>query len=326
MKRFFFIIFSAIILFSCRTKNQPNNDNHFSNQLNDIVISIDTLDIPLKGNLRRVVLFRDNFYGMFETNRKNTSGSFKKMIAFNKKGEFVEDVFVPAEIQEMPHYDLLVDNDSLYVKESQFEKINLVLGEYVANFKLTPTKDFAIYKDSNYNIYSNCNGEFGGTIYFQNKQTKMNYEAASTCPIVVNKISKEYYVTNYMGHMMGFASVIKIPDPEKLEQSVLDFKLQHGSTFNKGVEVLIDTTDFYIATSFTSDKKLLHLYSDEKGTYIGEIENKKIKSLYTFPFKFSAVFNQQLDNGQQVLTCYFPDDKSGILIINGTHFNFYRLE
>jgi len=241
-------------------------------------------------------------------------------------GEFIEDVFVPKEIQEMPHYDLIVDDDRLYTKEAQFEKINLVLGEYVADFKLTKTKDFAILKDDNYNIYSTCNGEFGGTIYFQNIQTKSSYEAASTCPIVVNKIGKEYYVTNYMGHMMGFASVLKIPDPEKLEKSNLNFEAQHGSTFNKGVEVLIDTMDFYIATSSVADKKLLNLYSDKEGAYIGEIENKKMKPVYKFEFKFSADFNQQLDNGKQILTCYFPDKKSGILIIDGNNFTFYKLK
>jgi hypothetical protein len=262
---------------------------------------------------------------MFETRRKNTTGSFKKMIVFNRKGKFIEDVFIPSEIQEMPYYDLIVDNDSLYAKETQFEKINLLLGEYVADFKLTTTKDFAIFKDDNYNIYSTCNGEFGGTIYFQNKQTKRSYEAASTCPTVVNKIGKEYYVTNNMGYM-GFPSVLKITDPEKLGKSNLNFKIQHGSTFNKGIEVLNDTTSISIATSFVADKKLLTLYSDEQGTYIGEIENKKMKPVYKFEFKFSADFNQQLDNGKQILTCYFPGKKNGIVIIDGYNFNFYILQ
>lgn len=326
MKQYFFATFSAIALTSCGAKTQLKVDNVSHSQSKEIQISIDSLDISIDGDLIKVVLFRDNFYGMFETNRKNTSGSFKKMIVFTRKGEFIEDVFIPAEIQEMPYYDLIVNNDSLYVKENQFDKINLLLGEYVADFKLTPTKDFTIFKDDTYNIYSTCNGEFGGTIYFQNRQTKKSYEAASTCPIVVNKIDKNYYVTNYMGHMMGFASVIKIPDPEKLEKSNLDFETQHGSMSDKGSQILFDSTGFYIATSFVVDKKLLHLYSDKQGTYIGEIENKKMKHIYKFDFRFSADFSQQLANGKQILTCYFADKKSGILIIDGSNFNFYKLK
>lgn len=51
-----------------------------------------------------------------------------------------------------------------------------------------------------------------------------------------------------------------------------------------------------------------------------------MKSVYKLPFKFSANFNQQLDNGQQTLVCYFADDRRGILVIDGKHFNFYRIK
>ena len=260
---------------------------------------------------------------MFETNRKNTSARYKKMIVLNKQGQFIEDVFLPGEIQDMVYCDLIVNNDSVYIKETQFEKSNLVLGEYVADFAMTQTRDFPSYKDEIYNIYSVCNGEFGGTIYFQSKKTKNNYEAASTCPIVVNKLGGQYYVTNA-------ASVLKIQDPQKLETSNLNFETHHGSSFTKGVETLFDTLDFdmdlYIATSFVSNNKLLNLCSDKQETYVGEIENKKMKPIFKFPFKFSAYFNQQLDDGQQILICYFADGKQGILTIDGKHFNFYRLK
>ena len=325
MKQHFTIIFAALTLVACQTKTQSKNEKFSQEQPSQIQVSFDTLTIPIQGDLRKVVLFRKNFYAIFETSRKNTTEMFKKMIVFNKKGEFIEDVFVPAQIQEMPYYDLFVDNDSLYVKETQFEKSNFVLGEYVADFELTKTKNFTIFKDDNYNVYSICNGEFGGTIFFQNKQTKKSYEAASTCPIVVNKIDKQYYVTNYLGHMLGSASVLKISDPQELENSTLNFNAHQGSRFNKGVEILIDSSDFYIATSFVYHQKLLNLYSDKQATYIGEIKNKKMNPVYKFNFKFSADFNQQLDNGQQILTCNFADDKSGILIIDGNHFKFYRL-
>jgi hypothetical protein len=87
---------------------------------------------------------------------------------------------------------------------------------------------------------------------------------------------------------------------------------------------LLDTSEFYIAASFVSDRKILDLYSDKQGGYIGEIENKTMNPVYKFSFHFSADINQQVDNGQQILTCSFPDEKSGILIINRNHFNFYK--
>ena len=323
MKQYLILIFSILTLIACETKTQSKIKTVPTDQSTQINISVDTLNIPIQGDLRNVALFRNNFYALFETNRKNTSERFKKMIVFNKKGEVVEDVFLPKEIQDMVYCDLIVSNDSLYVKETQFEKSNLVLGEYVADFSLTNTKNFPIFKDETFNIYSVCNGEFGGTIYFQNKRTKKSYEATSTCPIVVNKIDSQFYVTNSN-------SVLKVQSPEKLENSNLNFTTYQGSLFTKGVEMLFDSSnfdmDFFIATSFISEKKLLNLYFDKQGAYVGEIENKKMKLLFKFPFKFSAYFNQQLDNRQQVLICYFADDKRGILIIDDKHFNFYRLK
>jgi hypothetical protein len=323
MKRYFIILFSTLTLFACETKTQSNHKSVSPDRSGDINIAIDTLSIPINGDLVNVAWFRNNFYAMFETSRKNTSERFKKVIVFNKKGDVIEDVFLPKQIQNMVYGDLIVSNDSLYVKETQFEKTNLVLGEYVADFALTITKDFPIFKDSVYNVYSVCNGEFGGTIYFQNKKTKKSYEAASTCPIVVNKIDNQYYVTNS-------TSILKIQTPEKLANSNLNFKTHQGSQFTKGVETLFETLDFDmdfgIATSFVSEGKLLTLYSNKQGTYIGEIENKKMKPVYKLPFKFSANFNQQIDNGEQILICYFTNDKRGILVIDGKHFNFYRLK
>ena len=321
MKQQLIILFSVLTLYSC---SQTTSKTTIS-QSKDFQITFDTLNISVDGYLRKVVLFRDNFYGMFETDRKNTTQSYKKMLVFNPKGEFVEDVFVPEGIQDMPHYNLTVQNDSLFVKESQFEKKNFVLGEYVADFKLTKTRELKFYQDELYDIYATCNGEWGGTIYFKDKKTKRSYEASSTCPIVINKIDNGYYVTNYMGHMMGFSSVLKIIDPTKLEKSDLNFDKHEGSHYDKGVEVLLDTMNFYIPTSFVADKQLFHLYSDENGTYIGNIENKKMMPIYKFDFVFYAHFNQHLDNGKQLLTWHYKDSKkSGLLIIDGKKLKFYR--
>ena len=283
------------------------------------------MNISIDGYLKKVVFFKGNYYAMFESDRKNTTQRFKKMIVFSPTGDFIEDAFIPKEIQDMPHYDLRVENGSLFVKESQFEKENFVLGTYVADFKQTKTRELKFYEDEYFDIYATCNGEWGGTIYFKDKKTNESYEAASTCPIVINKINNEYYVTNYMGHMMGFASVLKIPDPTKLEKSDFAFDRQEGSQYYKGVVTLLDTIDFYIPTSFVADKQLFHLYSDNNGTYIGIIEDGKINPIYKFDFAFYAHFNQHLDNGKQLLTYRFKDcEKSGILIIDEKRFEFYR--
>ncbi len=316
-----FVVVATLI--SCGSKT--NSENFTKGQSEKFIVSVDTLDLCFNGYLRTLVSFRGVYYGMIETKRLNTTQRFKKMISFTQNGQFVEDIFVPEEIQEMPHYDILVDNDSLYVKESQFERNNFVLGAYVGDFTLTKTKDFKIHEDSAFNVYSNCNGEFGGTIFFQSKTTKDNYEAASTCPIVVNKIGNTYYVTNYMDHGMGFASVLEIKDPTKLQKSQLRLHDQLGSKHEKGAEILLDTVNFQIQTSFVTGGKLYHIYSDELGTYIGEIKSGKMTPEFKFKFGFYSRFTQQV-GGRQILTCHFADNgDNGFLIIEGNRLRFHRM-
>lgn len=260
---------------------------------------------------------------MFETNRENTSNDLKKMVVLDKKGTFVEDVFIPEGIQDMIYYNIRIENDSLFLQRAQFDEENFVLGKYVSDFKPTETRAFKTYEDEQFNVYSTCRGEWGGTIFFQDKKTNELFEGSSTCPIVVNKIGKEYFITNYMGHMIGFASVNKISNPRRLEKSKWDFKRRFGSENQKGVEKVLDTMDFYIPTSFVSKNNLVHIYNDDNGTYIAEIENGKMKPIYTFDFKFYPQFNQQLENGKQLLTFKVVEtEKDGILLIDGNNLNF----
>jgi len=326
MKKLTIVLFSLLIMLYCKSQtNEKVNSLKSESLSNDFQITVDTLNISIDGDLRKIVLFKGNYYGIFETARKNTSQSFKKMIVFSPQGDFIEDAFVPEEIQDMFHYDLRVENDSLLIKESQFEKHNFVLGTYVADFIKTKTRELKFYEDEFFDVYASFNGEWGGTIYFKNKKTNEIYEAASTCPFVINKIDNEYYVTNYLKHLAGHTSVLKIADPTKLEKSDFNLNRHKGSQYIKGVETILDTINFYIPTSFVADEQLFHLYSDDNGSYIGKIENGKIRPVYIFDFIFHAHFCQHLDNGKQLLTCNFKDsEKSGMLIIDGGKFKFYR--
>jgi len=331
MKNLLLTLIISILISSCgNSQNEKKlaiNDIKTSNANSEFIITKDTFDFQIDGDLRKVAYYNDKYYCMFQTNRENTSQSFKKMVVLGKNGKFVEDVFIPKGIQDMNYYNISIENDSLFLQRAQFDEENFVLGKYVTNFQPTETRAFKTYEDEQFNVYSTCRGEWGGTVFFQDKKTNQLYEGSSTCPIVVNKIGKEYYVTNYMGHMMGFASVNKIADPRKLEKSNWNFKRRFGSEKMKGIEKVLDTMDFYIPTSFVVKDKLVHIYSDKKGTYIANIENEQMKPIYTFDFKFYPQFNQQLENGKQVLTFEVAESgKDGILLIDGNQLTFKFLK
>lgn len=96
-----------------------------------------------------------------------------------------------------------------------------------------------------------------------------------------------------------------------------------GSAFIQGTDILLDTVNFYISTSIKINDRLLHLYSDEKGTYLGEIKNNKINPVYKFDFKFHSYLHQFDNQGNQILSFYIPNIKKyGILIINNKSLKF----
>lgn len=327
MKNILLTLLISILISSCgKNRNEKVlaiNGTQSSNESSEFKIIKDTFDFSINGDLRKVTYFNDKYYCMFETNRENTSKSLKKMVVLDKNGTFVEDVFVTGGIQNMIYYNIRIENDSLFLQRAQFDEENFVLGKYVADFQPTETRAFKTYEDEQFNVYATCRGEWGGTVFFQDKKTNELFEGSSTCPIVVNKIGSEYFVTNYMGHMIGFASVNKISDPRKLEKSQWDFKQRFGSENQKGIEKVLDTMGFYIPTSFVAKSKLVHIYNDDDGTYIAEIENGKMKPIYTFDFKFYPQFNQQLENGKQVLTFEVAEsEKDGVLLIDGNKLNF----
>lgn len=288
-----------------------------------IKITVDTIKVKATGYFIKAVLFHENLYCIYETTQENKSPNLKTLWIVSNKGETIKVINVPKEIQNEYRYDLRIENDSLFLVGDTYQN-TFVLDQPIENFQQIKPRHFKLFKDNIYDLYATCNGEFGGTVYFVNRNTKDVYEAAATCPIVVNKIGTSYYISNYMGHMMGFASILKISNPSALTKTKLNFDEIEGSEHLKGLETLIDTTGIDLYTSFVAGKQLLHILSDDKGTYVGKIQEKQFIPLFQFNFKFYVNSNQQSEKGQQVLAFNKADTNlNGVLIIDKSHLNFY---
>lgn len=277
------------------------------------------------GRLTDAVLFKNNFYLLFESSRKNTSEQYKKMVILNKKGQFVEDIFIPGNAQNIVYAKFAVQKDTLFLKNDDTDEEYYKLGEYVANFIEINPKKIEIYSDRDYEVYSTCQGEFGGLAFFKNIKTNKFYEVPSQCTVSINKIGNKYYVTNFLNHMIAHTSIYEIDNVEKLSNSDFDTEKIGGDKDYTGFKKVFDSANFRITTSFINKNDLYHIYSDEKKTYIGKLENKKMKTVYTFSEQFFSKLSQQF-NGKQLLICHYPKtNKDGILIIENEKLNFYKL-
>ena len=83
--------------------------------------------------------------------------------------------------------------------------------------ELLQDKDSILYEDSIYTVRRTCHGEWGGSIWFRNKTTGVEYACAATCPVMVNKINGKYLVITSLAHLVGFSEIIEIQNPEAME-------------------------------------------------------------------------------------------------------------
>tara|TARA_B100001057_G_C22711265_1_gene895887 strand:- start:356 stop:1177 length:822 start_codon:yes stop_codon:yes gene_type:complete len=169
--------------------------------------------------------------------------------------------------------------------------------------------DSAFFQDEDYYVRRTCHGEFGGSIWFRNKKTGIEYSCAATCPVIVNKIKNKYIVTTSLSHFQGFSSVFEIENPDsmdvfqkpELERVISKWgwkkrrftkwgfrKVFYAnsagdleSKSRKGSNSLLDTAGVTILLSFPYKEHLYHIVSDSKTLYLSKLENNMLTTIDT---------------------------------------------
>lgn len=296
----------------------------------EISIEIDTLELSIYGQLTETAVFEDNFYFIFQSNRRNTSESFKSMKVFDLNGNFIENVFLPLSAISMPYYDLRINSQRLYLKqESSFSEKTFLLEKYVANFNQISDTLVNIYEDSNFRIYPNCWGEWGGSTYFENKDDGKVYEFSSSCTYNYEKASSDYLLTNRK-------EILVISDPTELHESQLTFDRSYLDKQNQGVDTLFKS-EFDLYTTLEADNELIVIYGDSTNTHVGKLHDQELTPIYNFghPYRFSNWFNDN-QTDVQILKMYTYDSITelggligykmlGLLLINDGKLRLYYI-
>lgn len=158
------------------------------------------------------------------------------------------------------------------------------------------------FEDDNYIVRKSCSGEWGGTIWFKNKKTGIEYSCSATCPVIVNKWNGKYVVTNTLAHLSGFSEIIEIENPQSLQvfklpeprkkkgKRLIRYVGDDESKSTKGTQKLVDTIGILTLASFPYDGQLFYVITDFRKTFIAKIENKRFvtidilsdKSIWTY--------------------------------------------
>lgn len=162
-------------------------------------------------------------------------------------------------------------------------------------FKDFNKRDTAFFQDENYYVRRTCSGEWGGSIWFKNKSTGIEYSCSATCPVIINKIGDKYVLTNSLAHMCGSAEVVEIENPDSMDifkKPEPRDKKKRGkvrsyyygdfeSKSKKGTNLIVDTICTMIYMSFPFDGQLYHVVSDSKTLYLSQISENKLVTVDT---------------------------------------------
>jgi hypothetical protein len=273
-------IFTVIIFFSVFI---------LSAQSQSFEISVDTININIRGRLNSSIKYRDKYYCFFETsNAPYSSKSSKHFYILSNAGRIMQEVNVPEEMNDT-YYDLHVRNDSIITKtysDHQSFFLDTAKREWV---KIKEVDDLVFEDDKFYITYLDF-GEWGGTVWFRDKKTGLEYEVKSSEP-TINKLNNIYYLTTGK-------RLLVIDDPLKMKMCDRGYyyrivEKRKGNEFFEGSQSVAgtktlfqDTTSdwsshFYIATSFISDNQIFHICVDSSITYIATLVNGKINPVQT---------------------------------------------
>ncbi len=194
-----------------------------------------------------------------------------------------------------------------------------------------PTPPGLLYSDTTYEVWKTCSGEWGGTVYFKNKKTEKIYCAKATCPVSVDKINNNYYISNSLSHLLGNSDIMEITDPEKMEQTP-KIPLYHPdiitreyeSHSSKGTEKLIDSSGIIIMSSFVYKQKLYSILLNHNANQvtISELRDNKFYTIQEIDkdlFSDTPYIIKESETHQKI---YLQNPKAGILEIKGNKIRF----
>jgi hypothetical protein len=155
-----------------------------------------------------------------------------------------------------------------------------------------------VFEDTNFEVYSGCVGEFGGTIIFRDKHTSKFYYLESLCLNTFDYTNGSYLITDTF-EAYQLSRILKITDPRKLVEInpaylSTDWKHEqfpnlsrdsiHELLFNQG-ESILDVTGFALNTYFRYKNKDFIVGSRQDTCYIAEIKHKKYAIIDTLLLK-----------------------------------------
>lgn len=238
--------FILVILLSC-SSSEEKSEEQVSFSTRHILLSSDTTIRSIAYNNGYLLLLQDN-------------GRFLVLDSVYKRVGNLENNLALISADFLVRYNDTVfvrGNDKDYYLNKDFKPI-----EYNFNRKIYGE---VLFEDSSYLVYGCCAGEWGGSVFFQNKRTKRTYSYFATCANQVLRFQNEYIVCNNLAHLSEYMSFLVVKDPETLYEITEDSLKNHCNWYTE-----IDSLKEYWQVSKVGKVRFYSAYG--------------AMSLVTFPF------------------------------------------
>jgi len=229
----------------------------------------------------------------------------------------------------------LYKKNKAYILNSDFG-----LKEYKGKFKtMSP-----IYEDSIWYVYACCLGEWGGAVFFLNKEDNKTYSYPATCASQVLRFKNQYIMCSNLAHLSYNTNFLRIRQPAGLYEltnnkqksfcnwyteidSLRDYtkhRNDHGTTYYRGPR------DAMTLLSFSKDDSLYSIICKDSTTMLMVHNNDSLVAEQTIlshriPFHEAKV----IQAGKRTVCLYIfgglspfeahweTGNNSGLVIVNG---------
>jgi hypothetical protein len=271
------LVLLAISFFACRTQEQQRKTELFT---------VETKTLTADTVVTSAVYFNGHIFCL-QADHKIFALDTLLRIDSSLTGKFSN--IKPHFLQSFNDTILIGTKNKLYFLDQDFT---------LKGYNRQPFKyGLPYYNDDTYYVHACSVGEFGGAVFFWNKQTDKTYSYPAKAVQQVFKFGDTYVVSNFLAHMSGFSDYLFIKDPTKLYE-LIDEKQKNfcnwyvevdslkGKRFSdtataSGVKYYSDTFTTRTLTTFPYNKELYSIYCTDSATILAKFQNLKLISVDT---------------------------------------------
>lgn len=202
----------------------------------------------------------------------------RKEIKFTKK---ILDLSIPSQKSE---FDNWVNGNLLSISNDTTAK----KYESESRYDFAGDTKKCYFEDCNFEVYSECAGEWGGSLLFVDKKNKGKiYYLSSTCPKMIDFKEGKYIITSTLAHMSGSADITILENPRELAQfqkskfndefkeKYMNHMLQLPTPKNV-LRHILDTSGITVNVYYPYQDRHFIIFSEYNASFVGEVQNGKI--------------------------------------------------